>query len=53
MNFHMQTKPSYTRHQLATYAHHTMYHVTYSLTIFNDTLRGFHNVLDFRRFLDM
>ena len=32
-------------------SHHTMYHVTYSMTIFNDTLRGLHNVLVFRRFL--
>ena len=30
-----------------------MYHVTYSVTIFNDILRGLHNVLLFRRFLEM
>ena len=30
-----------------------MSQVTYSLTIFNGTLRGLHNVLVFRRFLEM
>ena len=30
-----------------------MYHVTYPMTNFNDTLRGLHSVLVFRRFLEM
>ena len=46
-------KPSSTRHQWAMKAHHNMYHVTYSMTIFNDALRGLHNVSVFRRFLEM
>ena len=51
MKIHIQMKPSSKCHQVLTKAHHTMYHVTYSMTIFNDTLRGLRNVLVFHRFL--